>query len=132
MRNRIYLLTGTMIGLALTASQSLAQSIYEPYTFTTLAGEAGSAGFADGVGSAARFNALSGVVVDNVGNVYVAEIYDNTIRKVTPAGVVTTQAGLSRWSTALRSAQWSSSMLPEWRTVCGRPGFDRFGELTAT
>ncbi len=62
----------TLIVLALTASQSLAQSFYEPYTFTTLAGYS-SYGSADGAGSEARFNTPLGVAVDNAGNVYVAD-----------------------------------------------------------
>ena len=66
-----------------------------PYTFTTLAGSAGY-GSADGMGSAARFYSPSGVAVDSAGNVYVADSGNNTIRKVTLAGVVTTVAGLSR------------------------------------
>jgi hypothetical protein len=61
---------------------------------TTLAGLAGSSGSADGTGSAARFNGLEDVAVDSAGNVYVADTGNDTIRKVTPGGVVTTLAGL--------------------------------------
>ncbi len=60
---------------------------------TTLAGAAGSYGSADGTGGAARFHNPSGVAVDGSGNVYVTETYNDTIRKITPGGVVTTLAG---------------------------------------
>src|SRR5207245_7033378 len=69
-----------------------AQSVYTPYTFTTLAGQA-SIGSADGTGSAARFHQPLGVATDSSGNVYVADFSNNTIRKITPAGVGTTLPG---------------------------------------
>ena len=62
---------------------------------STMAGSAGLSGSADGTGSAARFWACSGVTVDNVGNVYVADTGNYTIRKISPSGVVTTLAGLA-------------------------------------
>ncbi|HEX7837343.1 MAG TPA: NHL repeat-containing protein [Kofleriaceae bacterium] len=60
---------------------------------TTLAGTASMFGSADGTGADARFNDPAGVVIDSAGNVYVADRDNSTIRKVTPAGVVTTLAG---------------------------------------
>jgi hypothetical protein len=57
------------------------------------AGTAAVAGSADGLGTAASFNLPSAVAVDNVGNVYVADYDNNTIRKITPAGQVSTFAG---------------------------------------
>ena len=62
---------------------------------TTLAGLAGSSGSTDATGSAARFSYPFGVAVDTVGNVFVADRNNRTIRKVTSAGVVTTEAGLA-------------------------------------
>src|SRR6185503_4896587 len=62
---------------------------------TTLAGLAGYGGIADGAGNEARFANPSGVAVDSSGTVYVADTWNCTIRKVTPAGVVTTLVGLS-------------------------------------
>ena len=62
------------------------------YTFITLAGSA-SSGSQDGVGSAAGFNFETGAASDKAGNVYVADTYNSTIRKISPDGVVTTVAG---------------------------------------
>src|SRR5204862_7823763 len=57
---------------------------------TTLAGSAGQDGSKDGNGSAAQFSLPKGVAVDGAGNVYVGDQCNNTIRKVTPGGAVTT------------------------------------------
>ena len=57
---------------------------------STLAGQPGIAGSADGTGASAQFNNPKGVATDSTGNVYVADFGNSTIRKITPAGVVST------------------------------------------
>jgi sugar lactone lactonase YvrE len=60
---------------------------------TTLAGKAGPRDSADGSGAAARFSNPTGIAYDAAGNLYVADTFNSTIRKITPAGEVTTLAG---------------------------------------
>ncbi len=62
---------------------------------TTLAGSMGAPGSADGAAAVARFQFPEGVAVDSVGNVYVADTGNHTIRKIDLAGMVTTLAGLA-------------------------------------
>ena len=53
-----------------------------------------SAGFTDATGTSARFNSLSGLAIDSVGNLYVTDVLNYRVRVITPAGVVTTLAQL--------------------------------------
>jgi serine/threonine-protein kinase len=59
---------------------------------TTLAGS-GKYGSQNGPGATASFFILEGIAVDAAGNVYVADSGNDMIRKISPAGVVTTLAG---------------------------------------
>ncbi|MBL9212269.1 MAG: hypothetical protein JNL92_17550 [Opitutaceae bacterium] len=60
---------------------------------STLAGGALQPGFADGNGTSARFNMPFGLAIDANGNLLVADSGNNAIRRVNPAGLVTTVAG---------------------------------------
>jgi sugar lactone lactonase YvrE len=60
---------------------------------TIAAGQPWLHGPDDGVGTAARFNRPGPLAVDEAGNLYVADIGNSTVRKVTPDGTVSTVAG---------------------------------------
>jgi hypothetical protein len=62
-------------------------------TAATLAGTAAVAGSADGSGGDARFASPSGVAFDPVGNVFVADTGNHTVRTVDATGMVLTLAG---------------------------------------
>ncbi len=59
---------------------------------STFAGT-GIAGSTNGTAASATFGATGGVAVDGIGNIYVADLGNSLIRKIDPAGIVTTLAG---------------------------------------
>ncbi len=80
--------------LYVTSGDSTVRMVTAAGVVTTLAGQAGSRGSADGTGSAAQFSNPLGVAVDNAGNLYVTDTGNNTVRTIAPGAVVTTLAGL--------------------------------------
>lgn len=59
---------------------------------STLAGFP-QAGYADAIGGQAQFNSPNGLAIDASGNLYVGDLGNNRIRRVTQQGVVSTVAG---------------------------------------
>ena len=82
-------------------SPSTIRKIAAGAVVTTLAGTYGMQGTTDGTGAAARFHfgptaggGMAGCYNDATGNIFVADSNNDTIRKITPLGVVTTHAGV--------------------------------------
>ncbi len=72
---------------------SVIRSIAPDGMVSTIAG--GSVGFADGASATAKFDLPTGVAIDADGNIIVADGGNNSIRKITPDGIVSTIAGSS-------------------------------------
>lgn len=89
-------------------------------TVTTLAGN-GKPGQADGVGIAAQFNGPVAVALDKAGNVFVADTYNDSIRRIAPDGTVSTVAGTGHPGANDGSARAASFDTPSGIAV-GRDG----------
>ncbi|MBS1521033.1 MAG: SMP-30/gluconolactonase/LRE family protein [Bacteroidetes bacterium] len=72
---------------------NLVRAITPAGAVTTIAGS-GQAGAQNGQDTQASFNDPAGIAVDASDNLYVADANNNLIRKITPAGMVTTVAGV--------------------------------------
>ncbi len=64
-----------------------------PTSIDIFAGDLAQAGYLDGKKTSARFRIGAGIAYDKSGNLYVADSYNNVIRKITSTGIVTTLAG---------------------------------------
>ena len=82
---------------------------------TTIAGS--GAGFADGQGTAAKFHFPYGMTIDSADNLYVVDLYNSRIRKITPSGLVTTIAGNGIWGFADGQGTETQFTRPEGITI---------------
>jgi sugar lactone lactonase YvrE len=104
---------------------------------TTLAGS-GAEGSADGTGTAASFSEPIGMAIDTTGNLYVLDYGNSNIRKITPAGVVTTIVGSGTPCTADGIVRPASFCLPEGIAIdasgtfyVAEPRNPRIGKITS-
>ncbi len=88
---RHILLAFSAIVLLLTTGSSLGQT---PYFFFNLAGKPGTTGTTNLPGPDARFNAPSGITIDSLGNIIVADTANHSIRKVMGNATVSAYAGV--------------------------------------
>jgi sugar lactone lactonase YvrE len=75
-----------------------------PGTLEPLAGRFAGPGNVDGAGPLARFNHPGALALDAAGNLYVADSFNDAVRKITPGGVVSTLPSVPR----VESGRWGS------------------------
>ena len=86
---------GTNLYVTDTYNNTIRKIVIATGAVTTLAGSVGNYGSADGTGATASFDYPSSITTDGT-NLYVADTYNNTIRKIVIAtGAVTTLAGMA-------------------------------------
>lgn len=107
----------------LDAGRQLILKITPDGTVSTLAGAELVFGSQDGVGAGAsfRFNHESRMLIDAAGNLLVTDTCNNTIRRITPAGAVSTVAGQTGYSCGLREHPLRPDRQPV-RRIFHRPG----------
>ena len=98
-------------------TNNLIRAISSAGDVTTLAGVQGVGGFDDGTGNGALFHQPEGLAVDSAGSLYLADTANSTIRKITPAGVVTTIAGLPTIS-GLEDGPGATAMFKHPQALC--------------
>jgi hypothetical protein len=76
---------------------------------TTIAGQAGMPGSSDGSGRNARFKEPKGIAVDDHGFIYVADTGNQTLRRITPDGRVSTLAGRAG-NGGTRDGRWGARL----------------------
>ncbi len=89
-------------------------AIASPYTVQTFAGHLGTRGSSDGTGTAATFDVPRNIVADTAGNLFVTDAFNQTIREITPAGVVTTIAGYAGASGTLNGVASAARFNNPW------------------
>jgi sugar lactone lactonase YvrE len=77
-------------------SGSTIRKMSPSFAVTTLAGFYKQQAHIDGLGASARLSGPAGIAMDGAGNVYVADEYNQAVRKLSPGGTVTTIARLDR------------------------------------
>ena len=112
-------------GFYVSSSQNRVYHVGSEGTLTVIAGN-GSRGFSgdNGLALSAQLNYVHGVAADSAGNVFIADTNNNRIRKVTPAGFITTVAGTGTWDSGgdgspAVSSQQSGQHRIDWK--CGVP-----------